>query len=68
MNVRIEAKMTVAVKAGAKLKSAVCETQLVVVKASAGEYDLRCGGAPMLAGAAVTPAGVALDPFSPGAP
>ena len=44
--------MAVALKAGAKLKSAVCDTQLMVVKAPAGEYDIRCGGFEMLAGAA----------------
>lgn len=54
--------MTVALKAGAKLKSAVCETQLMVVKAPAGEYDIRCGGVEMLAGTAVAPEGARLDP------
>ena len=36
-------------KAGGRFKSAVCETQLMVIKAPAGEFDLRCGGAEMLA-------------------
>ena len=53
--------MAVALKAGAKLKSAVCDTQLMVVKAPAGEYDIRCGGADMLAGTA-TAEGAQLDP------
>jgi acyl-CoA synthetase (AMP-forming)/AMP-acid ligase II len=54
--------MAVALKAGARLKSSVCDTQVMVVKAPAGEHDLRCGGAPML-GAAVTASGAAsLDP------
>jgi hypothetical protein len=58
--------MAVALKAGARLKSSVCDTQVMVVKAPAGEHDLRCGGAPML-GAAVTPSGTAsLDPAHAG--
>ena len=35
-------------KAGGRLKSSVCETQVVVVKAPDTEVDLRCGGAPMV--------------------
>ncbi len=35
-------------KAGARFKSAVCDTQVMVIKAPAGEADLRCGGAPMI--------------------
>ena len=54
--------MAVALKAGAKLKSAVCDTQLMVVKAPAGEYDIRCGGLEMLAGTATAPEGAQLDP------
>jgi len=54
--------MAVALKAGAKLKSAVCDTQLMVVKAPAGEYDIRCGGFEMLAGTATAPEGAQLDP------
>ena len=41
--------MAMALKPGSRLKSAVCDTQVMVVKAPAGEHDLRCGGAPMLA-------------------
>lgn len=44
--------MGLTLKAGAKVSSAVCDTQLMVIKAPAGEHDLRCGGAPMVAGAA----------------
>ena len=53
--------MAVVLKAGTKLKSAVCETQLMVVKAPAGEFQLSCGGVEMLAGTAAAPAGAALD-------
>lgn len=40
--------MSVQVKPGVRLRSAVCDTQVVVVRARAGETDLRCGGVPML--------------------
>lgn len=49
-------------KPGARFKSAVCDTQVMVVRAPAGEADLRCGGAPMLDMNATPPAGGALDP------
>jgi hypothetical protein len=35
-------------KPGSRLVSAVCDTEVVVVKAPAAEVDLRCGGSPML--------------------
>ena len=34
-------------KAGARLKSAVCTTEVIVVRAADGDLDLRCGGQPM---------------------
>ncbi len=40
---------TVALKAGARYKSAVCETQVMVIKAPAGDYTLECGGSLMVA-------------------
>jgi len=48
-------------KAGARFKSAVCETQVMVIKAPAGEFELSCGGAGMLAPAATPPAGLTLQ-------
>jgi hypothetical protein len=42
-------EVVVQVKAGTRLKSAVDETQVVVVRAPAGEVELTCGGAPMVA-------------------
>ncbi|HUC06354.1 MAG TPA: hypothetical protein VL961_13195 [Acidimicrobiales bacterium] len=35
------------VKPGARLKSTVCSTEVVVVKTADSSIDLRCGGAPM---------------------
>jgi hypothetical protein len=41
-------------KPGTRLQSAVCDTQVVVVRVPADDVDLRCGGHPMVAvGAAV---------------
>ena len=43
-------------KAGARLRSAVCATEIIVVRASGADVDLRCGGQP------VTPLSDARDP------
>ena len=32
---------------GSRLKSTVCSTEIMVVKAPAGDIDLTCGGAPL---------------------
>jgi hypothetical protein len=53
-------------KAGTRLKSAVCETQVMVVKAPSGDVDLTCGGAPMLALDADPEPGATLDPAKAG--
>lgn len=39
----------ISLKAGGRFKSAVCETQVMVIKAPAGEFALACGGVDMLA-------------------
>jgi len=41
--------MATALKAGARFKSAVCDTQVMVIKAPAGEHTLQCGGADVVA-------------------
>ena len=50
-------------KPGMRLRSVTCSTETIVVRAPAGDVDLRCGGAAMsamsAAGAAAT--GVAID-------
>ena len=55
--------MAVVPKAGARLRSVTCETEVVVVRAAGDEIDLRCGGQPMVpiddAGAATS------DPVAP---
>ncbi len=53
--------MAMALKAGARFKSAVCDTQVMVIKAPAGEFELRCGGTPMLGANETAAAGAQLD-------
>jgi len=36
------------IKAGQKLRSAVCDTQVIVIKAIPGDHELSCGGAAMI--------------------
>jgi hypothetical protein len=46
-------------KAGTRLKSAVCSTEIMVVKAPEGALELTCGGAPLVElGAAPSAGGV----------
>jgi hypothetical protein len=47
---------------GSKLHSAVCETQVVVVRAPDSEVEITCGGPPMLADGDEAPVGAELDP------
>ena len=52
-------------KPGSRFTSSVCTTQVIVVK-GAGEVDLRCGGAPMLAAGAATDGGLPTEGASSG--
>jgi hypothetical protein len=47
--------MAVVLKTGMRLRSSVCETEVIVIRAEMGEVDLRCGGAPMLPGGTPSP-------------
>lgn len=49
-------------KVGSRLQSAVCDTQVVVVRAPKDDVDLRCGGHSLLATGASAPTGISLDP------
>jgi hypothetical protein len=40
--------MAVVVRTGMRLRSAVCDTEVIVIRAKADGLDLRCGGEPML--------------------
>jgi hypothetical protein len=48
-------------KTGARLKSAVDETEVIVVRAPAVEVELGCGGYPMIALAEERPSGLTID-------
>ncbi len=49
-------------KAGSRLKSAVCSAELMVIAAPDGDVDMQCGGAPMIEIGAEPPAGVTANP------
>jgi hypothetical protein len=51
-----------AIKPGLRLKSAVCSTEVMVIRAPAGEALLACGGTQMLAVQEAAAAGALLDP------
>ena len=50
------------VKPGARFQSAVCDTQVAVVKTARPSVDLRCGGRPMLAMGDPRPGDAAPEP------
>ena len=47
---------------GSRWRSAVCSTEVVVVKAPTGVVDLRCGGTPMVPSSEAPASGAALEP------
>ncbi len=49
-------------KVGVKLSSAVSGAQVMIIRSSLAEADLRCGGEPMLAQGESAPAAATLDP------
>ena len=49
-------------KPGSRFRSAVCDTEIVVVKASGEPVDLRCGGHPVLPIAEERPSDLAPEP------
>ena len=48
-------------KPGSRWKSAVCDTQVIIVRAPKETVTLECGGQPMIAPAAAKPAGLTLS-------
>ena len=54
--------MAVELKPGARFRSAVGETEVVVIKTPGGEVDLQCGGHPMVPIGEEPPAGLAAVP------
>lgn len=49
-------------KPGLRLKSAVCTTEIMVIRSTGAEGSISCGGADMLATTESAPAGAKLDP------
>jgi len=49
-------------KPGTRIKSAVCDTEVMVIAATADGGGVTCGGAPMIATDGDAPAGATLDP------
>lgn len=49
-------------KPGQRLRSAVCDTEVVVIRAPADPVDLRCGGAPLIAHEEARPGDAEPDP------
>ena len=48
-------------KPGFRLRSAVCETEAIIIKSPVGDTDLRCGGVPV-ASIGSAPSGDAVHP------
>jgi len=54
-------------KPGSRWKSAVCDTEVVVVRPPSSALEIECGGHPMVAAGTAPPAGLSLSPeFSAG--
>lgn len=49
-------------KAGTRMRSAVCATEVMVVAAPAEDVEMTCGGVPMIAIGDDPPAGASLSP------
>jgi hypothetical protein len=49
-------------KPGMRIRSAVCDTEVMVIAAPAHDTGVTCGGVPMIAMDEEPPAGVAIDP------
>jgi len=47
---------------GSRLRSPVCDTEVIVVRSGDEDIDLRCGGQPMVPLDGEPPADLALDP------
>ena len=54
--------MAVELKPGARFRSAVGETEVVVIKTPAGAVELQCGGHPMVPIGDEPPAGLSAEP------
>ena len=57
-----ELNSSMQVKVGNRLRSAVCDTEVIVTRAPAKELELTCGGHPMVPMGTEPPGGLSLDP------
>ena len=55
-----------AIKPGVRLKSAVCNSEVIVIRGSLPAVDIRCGGAPMVAAGDALPVADQIDPSHAG--
>ena len=53
-------------RAGQRLKSTACDTEIILVRAPEGDIDVRCGGEPMVAHDADAPKGSVQPGFDEG--
>lgn len=53
-------------KAGGRIRSAVCATEVMVILAPQGEVDLTCGGTPMVPLGTEPPAGASISDAAKG--
>lgn len=51
---------------GSRVKSTVCDTEVMVIQAPAGAAEITCGGAPMIELDGEAPPGAVLDPDASG--
>jgi hypothetical protein len=51
-----------AIKPGVRLKSAVCNGEVIVIRGSLPAVDIRCGGAPMIVAGDAPPSAATVDP------
>jgi hypothetical protein len=64
---RLEAAVTpVDLRSGARLKSIVCDTQVLVIRAPSSPVDVCCGGSVMVGAEDDTPTGFAVGPAHDG--
>ncbi len=63
---RAQEEPEIRTKPGTRLRSAVCNTEVMVIAAPAGEIDLTCGGAPLIDIAKDAPAGASPSPDAAG--
>jgi hypothetical protein len=57
-----QGEYVIATKPGSRLRSAVCDVEVIVIKAPPDAVDLRCGGHPLIAMDTSRPDGASAEP------